>query len=114
MRYITKTELESLPSYPFIEDALYFGSTPEWDVANGARRSGMPFTRGNPSYVAVQAIYNLSRWESWKSSSLSADERSIAYSIGDLSLWQLMGLNKGRRMNQPALFPEGDLLSEHN
>ena len=58
--------------------------------------------------MAVQALFNLSRWESWKSSSLSKDERGIASSIGGLKLGHLMRLNESRRMNQPALFPEGD------
>ena len=70
----------------------------------------MPFTKSG--LVAVQALFNLSRWSSWKSSSLGDEERGIADSIGGMKLYKLMELNKGRRMNEPALFPEGDLLME--
>lgn len=114
MRYITKEELRQLPSYPWIEQALFFGS----DYAGEdeplsryqASRKVYPFTRDG--YVAVQALYNLSSWRSWKSSSLSSEERDVAGAIGGLKLYELMRLNEGRRKNQPALFPEGDLLSE--
>ena len=110
MRYITKEEFESLPSYPWVEEAIYHSSTPEWEQEHGGGRHNMPFTKNG--LVAVQALWNLSRWENWKSSSLSREERDVAGSIGGLKLGHLMELNKGRRMNQPALFPEGDLLSE--
>ena len=112
MRTITQEEIESLPSYPFIERGLYYGS--DWATADRPHsryqtsRKGYPYTRDG--YLAVQALYNLSRWSSWKSSSLGDEERWAADQVGNLKLGALMGLNKGRRMNQPALFPEGDLL----
>ncbi len=109
MKYITKEEFESLPSYPWIEEALFYGTDPEWQP--GRTRKNWPYTR-NDGYVTVQALYNLSRWASWKSSSLGREERDVATAIGDIPMYQLMELNKGRRMNQPALFPEGDLLRE--
>ncbi len=107
MRYIAKEEFESLPSYPFIEEALFFGTDPEWQP--GRTRKNWPYTRDD-RYLTVQALYNLLRWSNWKSSSLGREERDIADSIGGMHLSQLRELNRGRRMNQPALFPEGDLL----
>jgi len=107
MRYLTKEELESLPSYHWIEDALFYGT--DYGSQLNRTRRGWPYTRDD-KYVTVQALYNLSRWSSWKSSSLGREERALANTIGEIPLYQLMKLNEGRRMNQPALFPEGDLL----
>ena len=102
MRYISKEELQSLPSYPYMEQAINFPHNPNQKCS--------PWTRdGN---LSVAAIYNMSRWSSWKSSSLSDHERGVADEIGGLRLGSLMTLNQGRRMNQPALFPEGDILPE--
>ena len=109
MRYITKEEMESLPSYPWIEQALYYGTDPEWQP--GRTRRSWPCTRDDRC-LTVQALYNLSRWSGWKSSSLGREERGMADAIGNIPLYQLMELSRGRRMNQPAFFPEGDLLRE--
>lgn len=54
----------------------------------------------------VDAVYNMSAWESWKSSSLDPTERRIAEEIDKLNLYELLRLNKGRRADQPALLPE--------
>lgn len=115
MRYITKEEFQSLPSYPFIEEALFFGTgwvnevEPITDI-DALHKKKWPFTKSG--YVAVQALSNLYRWKSWKSSSLSDEERGLSGAIGDLHLGALMDLNAGRRMNEPALFPEQDVLGE--
>ena len=97
MRYITKQELESLPSYPLVEQAITY----PYDY----RCKCDPFTKDG--YVSVAAIYNMSAWASWKSSSLNARERAIAEGILGLPLHVLMQINQGRRKNQPALFPDG-------
>jgi len=113
MRYIAKEELQSLPGYPAIEEALFYGTgwmsefEPISDLDSLHRRR-WPFTRRG--YVAVQAIYNMYRWASTYSSSLGDYDRTLAGAIHGLGLGQLMELNTGRRMNEPALFPEGDLL----
>lgn len=99
-RYITKEELESLSSFPELVEAIEFPF-----------KAGKcdPFTRDS-KYVSVAAIYNMSAWASWKSSSLSGYERSKAEAVHKLHLGDLMTLNRGRRIDQPALFPETGLL----
>lgn len=100
-RYITKEELEALPSFSELVVAIEF-----------PYRSGIkcdPFTR-DEKYVSVAAIYNMSAWASWKSSSLSEYERAKAEAVNKLHLGDLMTLNHGRRMDQPAFFPAAGLL----
>lgn len=99
-RYITRKELEALPSYPELVQAIEFPSQ--------ASKRG-PYTRDD-KYVAVSAIYNMNAWASWKSSSLSDYERAKAAAVDDLHLGDLMTLNRGRRMDTPALFPASGLL----
>ena len=99
-RYITKEEIQSLPGYLELIGAIEFPSKP-------GRCD--PFTRDG-KYLSVAAIYNMSAWASWKSSSLSDYERSKADAIHNLKLGDLMTLNKGRRTDQPALFPASGLL----
>ncbi len=99
-RYITKEEIQSIPGYQEIVEAIEFPSKPgKCD----------PFTRDG-KYLSVAAIYNMSAWASWKSSSLSEYERGKAEAIHGLELGDLMTLNKGRRSDQPALFPASGLL----
>jgi len=99
-RYITKEELEALPSYPELVEAIEF-------PFKGGKSD--PFTRDG-KYVSVAAIYNMSAWASWKSSSISEYERAKAGAVEGLHLGDLMTLNQGRRMDQPALFPASGLL----
>jgi len=99
-RYITKEELEALPGYPELIEAIEFPSQ--------VSKRG-PYTR-DEKYVAVSAIYNMNAWASWKSSSISDYERAKANAVHDLHLGDLMTLNKGRRMDTPALFPATGLL----
>lgn len=99
-RYMTKEEIQALPSYPELIEAIEFPSQ--------ASKRG-PFTR-DEKYVAVSAIYNMNAWASWKSSSLSDYERAKASAVDDLHLGDLMTLNRGRRMDSPALFPASGLL----
>jgi GNAT superfamily N-acetyltransferase len=96
-KYISWKEFTALPSYPLIANAVSF--------RHDYRRQCSPVTKDG--YVSVDAIYNMSAWANWKSSSLGESERRIANEIDNLHLYDLMKLNKGRRMNQPALFPEG-------
>jgi hypothetical protein len=98
-RYIARKDFEALPSYRYIARALSY--------PHDYRRKCDPFTRDG--YLSVDAIYNLSAWASWKSSSLDPGEMATARAIHDLNLGELMRLNHGRRMNQPALFPAGML-----
>lgn len=100
MKQISKEEFEKLPSYPYIEPAISLPFNPQCKCA--------PFTKDG--YLSVAAIYNMSAWASWKSSSLGTSERVVAESIGDIPLYKLMQMNAGRRINQPALFPEGNEL----
>ena len=97
MRYITKQELQSLPSYPLVKRAITY----PFDC----RRKCKPFTKDG--YVSVAAIYNMSTWANWKLSSLGDKDRAIANAIYGIPLYRLMEINKGRRINQPALFPDG-------
>jgi hypothetical protein len=90
--YIAWADFQKLRSYPDLAQAITF------------EQSGKPITRDG--YVSVHAIYNMSAWESWKSSSLSAHERALASAISNLNLYALMKLNEGRRKDQPALFPQ--------
>jgi len=100
-RYITFKEIEVLPSYPHIAEAVEF----RYDPASGPKHR--PITKDG--YLSVHAIYNMSAWANWKSSSLSEHERRKAEAIQGLGLYNLMDLNHGRRMDQPALFPVGIL-----
>ena len=97
MRYITKRELQSKAGYPLLERAITYPFN--------YRRKCKPFTRDG--YVSVAAIYNMSAWASWKSSSLDDRDRAIAGAILGIPLHVLMRINQGRRNNQPALFPDG-------
>lgn len=99
-RYITREELEALPSFPELVEAMEFPF-----------KAGKcdPFTRDG-KYVSVAAIYNMSAWAGWKSSSISEYERSKAEAVHGLHLGDLMTLNHGRRTDQPALFPATGLL----
>lgn len=99
-RYITREEFESLPSYSELVEAIEFPF-----------RQGKcdPFTRDG-KHLAVAAIYNMSAWANWKSSSISDYERSKAEAVQGLHLGDLMTLNKGRRTDQPALFPATGML----
>ena len=99
-RYITVEEIQALPGYPELVEAIEFPSQ--------ASKRG-PFTRDG-KHVAVSAIYNMNAWASWKSSSLSEYERAKASAVDDLHLGDLMKLNQGRRMDTPALFPASGLL----
>ena len=102
MRQITQQELQSLPSYLHLEQAITY----PYDY----RKKCEPFTRDG--FVAVAAIYNLSAWSGWKSSSLGYQDRQVANAIHNIPLYELMKINKGRRSNQPALFPDGTELLE--
>jgi len=99
-RFIRWEELETLPSFPLIQQAIMFRFDP--------RRAASPKTRDG--YVSVAAIYNMSRWASWKYSSLDPAEAALAKAIDRLPLGELMRLNRGRRMDQPAFFPVGLML----
>lgn len=94
-RYITWSEFTKLPSYSMISRAVSFRYT--------HARKADPMTKDG--YVSVAAIYNLSAWASWKSSSLGAGEKAVADAIHKIPLLALMDLNHGRQTNQPALFP---------
>lgn len=100
-RYITWKDFTSLPSYKEIAEAVEY----RYDPNAGNRYNPV----SKDGYVSVYAIYNMSAWSSWKSSSLSEYERVKANAIGKLHLSDLMALNAGRRMDQPALFPMGML-----
>jgi rubrerythrin len=94
--YITWKDFTSLPSYQIIVRAVNY--------PHDYRKKCSPVTKDG--YVSVDALYNMSAWASWKSSSLDPSEKRIADEINKLSLYELMRLNKGRRSDQPALFPE--------
>jgi len=98
-RYIKWEEFTKLESYPLISRALHY--------PHDHRRKCSPVTKDG--YVSLDAIYNMSAWSGWKSSSLDPREAEIASEIHGLRLGQIMSLNTGRRMDQPALFPEGML-----
>ena len=99
--YITWDEFTKLSSYKEIAEAVDF----RYDPSSGPKNN--PITKDG--FVSVYAIYNMSAWASWKSSSLSEYERTKAEAIQKLGLGSLMQLNEGRIMNQPALFPAGML-----
>jgi len=101
-KYISWKDFTSLQSYNEIAEAVEFG----YDSKSGSNKNN-PITKDG--YVSVYAIFNMSRWASWKSSSLSGYERAKSEGIENLSLVDLMKLNEGRNMNQPALFPIGML-----
>jgi len=94
-KYIKWEEFQSLPGYPYVEQAVTF----PYDY----RKKCSPVTRDG--YLSVASIYNMSAWASWKSSSLGTAERSIAEAINGIPLYELMELNERRRSDQPALFP---------
>jgi len=95
VKYITWKEFQALPTFDLIEPAVTY----PYDY----RKKCDPFTKDG--YLSVAAIYNMSAWASWKSSSLDKREMAIARAIDALPLYELMRLNDGRRSNQPALFP---------
>lgn len=95
VRYIKWSDFTLLPGYPYIERAITY----PYDY----RKKCSPVTKDG--YVSVAAIYNMSAWANWKSSSLGVVDRKISEAINNLRLYALMKLNKGRRSNQPALFP---------
>lgn len=99
-RYITKKEFQNLPSYTVIERAVTY--------PYNYNKVCDPFTRDG--YVSVAAIYNMSAWASWKSSSLDPREMAISRAIQGLHLLELKDLNQGRKSNQPAVFPIGGTL----
>jgi hypothetical protein len=99
-RFIRWEELEALPSFPLIRQAITFPFHPT--------RAASPKTRDG--YVSVAAIYNMLRWAAWKSSSLDPAEAALAAAINRLPLGDLMRLNEGRRTDQPAFFPIGFML----
>ena len=100
MRHITRQEMESLPNYHLIKPAIHFPFNPS--------RKCKPYTKKTKSgFLTVAAIYNMSAWAAWKSSSLGDKDRAIAYGICDIPLYKLMEINEGRRIDQPALFPDG-------
>jgi len=91
-RYILWSDLEKMKSYPDLAEAINFHQYGSSKTKDG--------------YISVHAIYNMSAWENWKSSSLSGADRAKAEAVGKLNLLALMRLNEGRRKDQPALFPE--------
>jgi hypothetical protein len=99
-RFIRWMELEALPSFPLIRRAIMF----RFDHT----RAASPKTKDG--YVSVAAIYNMLSWANWKSSSLDPTEAAIAAAINKLPLGELMRLNEGRRIDQPAFFPVGFML----
>jgi len=91
--YIKWSDISKLPGFQFL-----------WSALNYELR-GKSQTRDG--YLSVAAIYNMSAWANWKSSSLSNEERANANAIDNqLNLGALMKLNEGRRRDQPALFPQ--------
>lgn len=99
-RYIQWDDFVQLKGFPLLEQAITYPFT-HTRVASPRTKDG---------YVSVAAIYNMSAWASWKSSSLGAREQALAREIQDrLGLLDLMRLNHGRRIDQPALFPAGML-----
>lgn len=99
--YISWLEFIKLPSYRLVSEAIKYGYNPRLGPRNN------PVTKDG--YLSVYSLHNMSGWASWKSSSLSVHERESADAISGLRLDSLMRLNAGRRMDQPALFPEGML-----
>lgn len=95
-KYITWKDFTALPSYPIIARAV--------DYRHDYTKKCSPFTKDG--YLSVDVIYNMSAWAGWKSSSLDPTEMNISQEIHKLPLYELMRLNKGRRSDQPALFPE--------
>ena len=95
--YVSWLEFIQLPSYRLVSEAIKY----RYDPRSGPKCN--PVTKDG--YLSVYAIYNMSAWASWKSSSLSHYEMEAANAISRLHLGDLMKLNKGRRMDQPALFP---------
>jgi len=100
MRYVRWTEMRNHPLYSLLEHALTF----PYDY----NKKCSPQTRDG-YFVSVAAIYNLSRWGNWKSSSLGKDEREVSVLIDHLHLLELMNMNKGRKSQEPANFPDGEL-----
>jgi len=57
MRYITKEEMESLPGYGWIEEALYYSSTPEWEQSHGGGRHNMPLQKADSWQFRLYLIF---------------------------------------------------------
>ena len=94
--YILWSDMQKLPSFRFLWSALNYEVRGKSQTHDG--------------YVSVAAIYNMSAWANWKSSSLGEEERANANAIdNNLNLGALMKLNEGRRRDQPALFPQNML-----
>jgi len=98
-RYISYEEFRKLPSASLLERAITY--------RHDHRRACHPVSRDG--YLTVDAIYNMSAWANWMSSSLGEADRRLSEAIYSLPLLELMNLNRGRKKNQPALFPVGML-----
>jgi hypothetical protein len=95
--YLKWEYFKTLPSYPQVEEAVSLG----WSTL----RKCSPVTKDG--FVSVDAIYNMDHWIGWKVNSQSSYERGMAQSMDEqLGLHTLKRLNQGRRMDQPALFPD--------
>lgn len=94
-RFITRQEMEALPSYRYIYRAI--------TLPHSSSVVAAPYTKDG--HLSVDAIYNMLGWAGWKSSSLDPDEMAIASAIHGLPMGELLELNHGRRGNQPAFFP---------
>ena len=87
---VTRQDLESDPLWPYMREALDY------------TEHGRSFT--SKGLLTVAGIYNMAAWASWKSSSLGKEEQSVATTIQSLKLYQLMDINKDKRMSAAALF----------
>ena len=102
VRLVTWVEMTQHPLYAhFISRAI--------DFPYDYNKKCSPQTRDG-KYVSVAAIYNVSRWANWKSSSLGKDEREISALLEKLFPYQLMEMNRGRKSTEAAMFPDGELL----
>lgn len=102
MRQVTWAEMIKHPLFDrFIKRAIGF----PYDY----NKKCSPITKDG-RYVSVAAIYNVSRWANWKSSSLGKDEREVSVLLEKLFPYELMKMNHGRMSTDPAWFPDGELL----
>ena len=114
MRYISREELESYPSWRYVEQALYFGSLDRGGhhglvTKNPTHKS--PWTRDG--FLSVQGLRNIRDWANWKSSSISNKERELSGILDRLASYHLLyEVNEGRKGNQAALFPDGYVVEE--